>query len=128
MQTNFQMIQKGRISSVEGSPDRNGDLTAARVVPDTASDIVTRPLVIPWWLRGKMGELKQGVSVAYAMFEDGTGLILSRMDGEWSGTVIGNVEIINGNVNVPNGDVIASDISLKGHIHTAPDGVTSTPN
>ena len=30
--SNTQMIQKGKISSIEGEPDRNGDKTTARVV------------------------------------------------------------------------------------------------
>lgn len=79
--SNTQMIQKGKISSIEGEPDRNGDKTTARVLPSTADSLVTRPLTIPWYLRGDMGNLSPGVEVAYAMFEDGTGLILSRMDG-----------------------------------------------
>ena len=87
--SNTQMIQKGKISSIEGEPDRNGDKTTARVLPSTADSLVTRPLTIPWYLRGDMGNLSPGVEVAYAMFEDGTGLILSRMDGEWPGIVPG---------------------------------------
>ena len=30
--SNTQMIQKGKISSIEGEPDRNGDKTTARVL------------------------------------------------------------------------------------------------
>ena len=85
MNSNNQMIQKGKISSVEGKADRNGDKTTARVLPSTADSMVTRPLTIPWYLRGEMGNLTPGTEVAYAMFEDGTGIILSRMDGEWDG-------------------------------------------
>ena len=33
MNSNNQMIQKGKISSVEGKADRNGDKTTARVLP-----------------------------------------------------------------------------------------------
>ena len=84
MNSNNQMIQKGKISSVEGKTDRNGDKTTARVLPSTADSMVTRPLTIPWYLRGEMGNLTPGTEVAYAMFEDGTGIILSRME---SGTV-----------------------------------------
>lgn len=87
MNSNNQMIQKGKISSVEGKADRNGDKTTARVLPSTADSMVTRPLTIPWYLRGEMGNLTPGTEVAYAMFEDGTGIILSRMDGEWGGIV-----------------------------------------
>lgn len=128
MNSNNQMIQKGKISTVEGDADRNGDKTAARVLPCTADGMVTRPLTIPWWLRGKMGNLKPGDEVAYAMFEDGTGIILSRMDGEWDGTVPGSVKVEKGDVTVPDGDVTASGISLKTHTHAGVHGETSGPH
>lgn len=128
MNSNNQMIQKGKISTVEGAADRNGDKTAARVLPCTADGMVTRPLTIPWWLRGKMGNLKPGDEVAYAMFEDGTGIVLSRMDGEWDGTVPGSVKVEKGDVTVPDGDVTASGISLKTHTHAGVHGETSGPH
>lgn len=128
MNSNNQMIQKGNISTVEGAADRNGDKTTARVLPCTADGMVTRPLTIPWWLRGKMGNLKPGDEVAYAMFEDGTGIILSRMDGEWDGTVPGSVKVEKGDVTVPDGDVTASGISLKTHTHAGVHGETSGPH
>lgn len=122
MNSNNQMIQKGTISSIEGRPDRNGDLTAARVLPSTAEGAVTRPLTIPWFLRGEMGNLSPGTEVIYAMFEDGTGAILSRMDGEWSGTVPGDVTVKKGTFKVPDGDVEAGSVSLKNHRHTESEG------
>lgn len=128
MNSNNQMIQKGKISTVEGAADRNGDKTTARVLPCTADGMVTRPLTIPWWLRGKMGNLKPGDEVAYAMFEDGTGIILSRMDGEWDGTVPGSVKVEKGDVTVPDGDVTASGISLKTHTHAGVHGEISGPH
>lgn len=128
MNSNNQMIQKGKISTVEGAADRNGDKTTARVLPCTADGMVTRPLTIPWWLRGKMGNLKPGDEVAYAMFEDGTGIILSRMDGEWDGTVPGSVKVEKGDVTVPDGDVTASGISLKTHTHAGVHGETIGPH
>lgn len=100
METNNQTFQKGTISSVEGPTDRNGDNTTARVIPATGDGAVTRPLTLPWWLRGSTGNLKPGDEVAYAKFEDGTGIILSRMDGEWSGVVAGDVTISEGSVTV----------------------------
>ena len=128
MNSNNQMIQKGKISTVEGAADRNGDKITARVLPCTADGMVTRPLTIPWWLRGKMGNLKPGDEVAYAMFEDGTGIILSRMDGEWDGTVPGSVKVEKGDVTVPDGDVTGSGISLKTHTHAGVHGETSGPH
>lgn len=142
MNSNTQMIQKGTISSVEGDTDRNDDKTKARVLPCTADGMVTRPLTIPWWLRGKMGNLKPGDEVAYVMFEDGTGVILTRMDGNWDGTVPGDITVIKGSVevtegdltvttrsiSVPAGDVVASGISHTGHTHTGVHGETSGPH
>lgn len=132
--TNTQMIQKGKISSLDGGPDRNGDKTTARVLPSTAGSKVTLPLTIPWYLRGEMGSLSPGVEVAYAAFEDGTGVILSRMDGEWKGIVPGDVTIQKGEltisdkgITVPLADVQASSISLCNHTHTETGGETSGP-
>ena len=113
MNSNNQMIQKGKISSVEGKADRNGDKTTARVLPSTAD----------------------GTEVAYAMFEDGTGIILSRMDGEWDGIVPGDITVKKGaltmqdkGISVPSADVIATGISLTGHTHTdSMGGSTSGP-
>lgn len=78
-------INKGKISTIEGAADSNGDKTAARVLPDTADGVVTRPLVIPWHLRGKKGDLKPGVGVVFVQFDDGEGILISRADGEWPG-------------------------------------------
>lgn len=142
MNSNTQMIQKGTISSIEGEPDRNGDKTTARVLPCTADGLVTRPLTIPWWLRGKMGNLKPDDEVAYVMFEDGTGILLARMDGNWDGIVPGDVTVDKGNlvltegdatvqagsVSVPAGDVQATGISLTSHTHTGVHGETSGPH
>lgn len=142
MNSNTQMIQKGTISSVEGATDRNDDKTKARVLPCTADGMVTRPLTIPWWLRGKMGNLKPGDEVAYVMFEDGTGVILTRMDGDWDGTVPGDITVIKGSVevtegdltvttrsiSVPVGDVVASGISHTSHTHTGVHGETTGPH
>lgn len=108
------IIQKGKISTLEGKTDRNGDVTTARVIPCTADGAVTRPLTIPWWLRGIMGNLKPDDEVVYAVFEDGTGIILSRMDGEWEGTIAG--------------DIVVDGVSLTGHTHTGPGGETSGPH
>ena len=129
MNSNNQMIQKGKISSVEGKADRNGDKTTARVLPSTADSMVTRPL------RGEMGNLTPGTEVAYAMFEDGTGIILSRMDGEWGGIVPGDITVKKGaltmqdkGISVPSADVTATGISLTGHTHTdSRGGTTSGP-
>lgn len=128
MATTDQMIQKGTISTIEGSTDRNGDKTKARVLPGTADGSVTRPLTIPWWLRGKMGNLAPGVEVAFALFEDSSGVILTRMDGDWDGFVPGDVEV-DGNIKLK--DMESSGVSsYNSHTHSGVQGGsgnTSTP-
>lgn len=68
-------IQKGIVLSLEA----NG--TRARVQPTSQSDQVSRPLVIPWHMRGAAGNLAKGTEVVFVIFEDQTGLLLSRTDG-----------------------------------------------
>ena len=51
----------------------------ARVVPSEVGAKPTAKLTIPSDLRAK---LKKGTPVVYVEFGDGTGLILSRLDGE----------------------------------------------
>lgn len=75
-------IEKGVILSIEGSMDRNGNRTTARVQSMNAFGTTTLPLTIPWYLRGAMGNLCKGTEVVYTLFDDATGVILSRMDGE----------------------------------------------
>lgn len=52
------MLLKGKISSIEETTDQNGDAKVARIVPDVSGGSVTRPLIIPWHLRGKLGALR----------------------------------------------------------------------
>ena len=85
------MIDKGIISSFESDVDRNKDVFMARVLPSTAQSMPTRPLVISWHLRGVMGNLKVGDEVWFALANDLTGIIFERADGEWTGTIPGNV-------------------------------------
>lgn len=80
-------IEKGVILTIEGEPDRNDNYTKARVQSNTAVGTETLPLTIPWYLRGSMGNLEKGTEVVYAMFEDASGVILSRMDGNWEGKI-----------------------------------------
>ena len=108
------MIEKGIISSFETDVDRNGDTFMARILPSTAQSMPTRPLVIPWHLRGAMGNLKVGDVVWFALANDLTGIILERADGEWTGTIPGNVTT---------GKITATDLttksvaSINSHVH-----------
>ena len=76
-------ILKGKISSIEASPvDGKGHAATAKIISLTGG-AVTRPLVIPWYLRGTMGNLAPGIEVVYALFEDKSGYILGREDGNF---------------------------------------------
>lgn len=68
-------IEKGIVLSIEAGG------TLARVQPSSQSDRVSRPLVVPWHMRGSAGNLVKGTEVAFAIFEDQTGILISRMDG-----------------------------------------------
>ena len=68
-------ISKGTIASISGN--------TARVTPSDASGKPTAQITIPWHLRKKSGNLKKGTLVVYVVFEDFTGLLLGRADGEW---------------------------------------------
>lgn len=115
------IIDKGKISSFESETDRNGDLIKARVLPSTAQSMPTRPLVISWHLRGVMGNLKVGDDVWFALANDLTGIILERVDGEWSGTIPGDVTITGNQITegkTTTTDVKTSDVaSVNSHVH-----------
>lgn len=67
-------IRKGTIASISGN--------TARVVPSDASGEPTALITIPWHLRQEYGNLEKGTVVVYAVFDDATGLLLGRADGE----------------------------------------------
>lgn len=105
-------INKGKIASISGN--------TARVVPSDASGKPTAKITIPWHLRGDSGKLKKNTLVVYVEFEDSTGLLLGRADGEWGAYL----------PSLSTGDVTAGGISLKNHKHGGVDtgsGTTSTP-
>lgn len=68
------MIQKGKVSTI---------LDGGKMVTATpyAGGTVTAPLTVPFFL---INALPVGTPIAYAVFEDNTGIVLSRMDGEWN--------------------------------------------
>ena len=113
-------INKGTIASIDGN--------TARVVPSDAGGKPTAKITIPWHLRGGTGNLKKGTAVVYVEFDDSTGLLLGRADGEW-GAYLPSLKA--GSVSVPEGDVTASGVSLKGHTHSGVEtggGSTGKPN
>ncbi len=93
-------INKGKIGAIDGK--------TARVVPSDASEKPTAKITIPWHLRGKSGNLKKGTEVVYVEFDDATGLLLGRADGEW-GEFLPALKA---------DDVKAGDVSLKNHKHS----------
>lgn len=80
-------IDKGFISKIMGPNDWYGHPTKAQVNPCTNAGAITPALTIPWYLRGQIGNLKVGDEVAYCLFDDGTGVIIDRLDGEWTGVI-----------------------------------------
>jgi hypothetical protein len=126
------MVQKGRISAVEPAPvDAQGNETTARVIPATGDGIVTRPLIIPSRLRGLGGSLAPNVEVIFIVFEDCTGFIIDRADGEFFGEIYGDVTIhgsvnARGNVEARGNISAGADMSLGGDLHTG--AVTSYNN
>ncbi len=124
-------IQKGKISSIEASPlDNNGLATKAKVFSLTGGS-VTMPLTIPWYLRGTMGNLAADVEVVFALFEDKTGYILGRADGEFQGhmpydTTFDKGVAVTKNVNAAD-FVSATYGSTNEHTHTDSQSGTTTP-
>lgn len=70
------MLLKGKVSAV---------LDGGRAVTATpyAGGTVTAPMTVPAYL---IGVLPVGTPIAYVIFEDDTGLVISRMDGAWNVT------------------------------------------
>ena len=110
------MIDKGIVSSFEADVDRNNDVFMARVLPSTAQSMPTRPLIISWHLRGVMGNLKVGDEVWFALANDLTGIILERADGEWSGTIPGDVKTTG---KLTSTDLTTKSVtSINSHVHS----------
>lgn len=100
-------IDKGTIASV------NTAKNTARV--QTKAGIVTNDLVIPWHLRKGSGNLTKGIEVVFVEFDDQTGILLGRADGDWGYHFIASITAA-GNINAT-GDVMAGEISLQKHVH-----------
>ncbi len=94
-------IDKGTIASL------NTAKNTARV--QTKAGIVTNDLVVPWHLRGGSGNLKKGMEVVFVEFDDQTGILLGRADGDWGYYFIAGITAA--------GDVKAGGVSLQKHTH-----------
>lgn len=144
------IIDKGYISKILPDTDWNGHPCKATLNPCTNSGAITPALTIPWYLRGQMGSLKVGDCVAYALFDDGSGVIIDRLDGEWTGVIdyptktTGDV-VHEKNVTTQGNTAIKGDTEITGkakaadletnsvgsyndHTHTGVHGETSGPH
>lgn len=106
------MIEKGYISAIlEGGKK-------VTVIPAFSSDVVSHELVVPFFL---YKSLAVKMEIVYCWFQDDTGMVLGRMDGDWNHKIFDGVEIVSG-------DLVAPGVpSYTGHTHTCPDGSTSGP-
>lgn len=78
-------IEKGVILSFGKETDESGNNKTASVQSVSADGTSTMPITIPSNLRGAKGMLKKGTEVVYAVFDDESGVILCRIDGEQGG-------------------------------------------
>lgn len=111
------MIEKGVISALlDGGK-------SATVIPSFSDDQVSAALTVPFFLTGC---LSVGMAVVYAEFEDNTGVILSRLDGEWNHDLAGNVTV-QGNVTLS--DMTSDSVgSYNSHVHSNSAGTTTPPS
>ena len=111
---------KGMILSLEGPLDGNGNKTRARCCPLNKEELVTRPLTLPFYLRGSFGQLQKGTVVVYEVFDDETGIVIERMDGEWIG------QNVPGTVHVEKDVVVDGDVRVAGDITAGPNRISSS--
>lgn len=123
-------IDKGKITSIDGN--------SVRVVPCNESGLVSARVVVPWHLRDSSGNLAKGTEVIYVIFDDQTGILLGRADGNWGsylpGLTIGgtlNAAGVTAKSSITAGSIAATtvkagDVSLESHKHSVTDGATET--
>lgn len=101
-------ISKGTVSALY-----EGGKKAA--IKPYLGEVVTPELVVPFFL---FDCLEVGMPVVYVAFEDGSGIVLARMDGEWNHKLKDSVEITTGDVVISAGDLrTASVASFNNHKH-----------
>lgn len=108
-------IQKGLISTLVSKYE-------ATAVICNAPGAVSCTLTIPFFL---VDCLEVGMPVAFVEFDDCTGVVLARMDGEWNHDLEGSVNVQE---NVTTTDLITGVAGFNGHTHTGVHGETGTPN
>lgn len=80
------MVNKGKVSALHDG----GKLAA---VTRYTGEIVTAGLVVPWYL---IGALSVGDPVIYSLFDDNTGIILHRADGDGVGGFSVSAKVVDG--------------------------------
>lgn len=108
-------IKKGLVSTLPGKYEA----TAAICNHPGA---VSCTLTVPFYL---VGCLKVGMPIAFVEFDDCTGLVLARMDGDWNHDLEGSVNVQE---NVTTSDMITPTAGFNAHTHTGVHGETSTPH
>lgn len=106
------MIEKGKISAILDGGKK------VTIIPAFSRAVVSHELVVPFFL---FECLEVNMEVVYAYFQDNTGIVLARTDGEWNHKIWDGVEIVTGDLKthaVP---------SYHNHTHTCPEGTTSGP-
>lgn len=104
-------VGKGTIQQISGS--------TATVIPDEHPEMVTLPLVVPFYWRETMGNLKPGEKVYYIEDNAMAGYIIGRTNGDWDNTIRGELTVTK--------DVSAGGISLVEHTHTGNMGNPTSP-
>lgn len=119
------MLEHGMIDDILPPMDADGLPTRAKVLPGSTAAAPTMPLVIPWQLRGELGGLAIGTDVVFCVFDDCTGMILARADGEGGKIFPWDVEFKK-EITAETG--VIAGIRYETHTHTAPHGETSGPH
>lgn len=109
-------INKGLVSAIQ---DGGKSITA---VISNAPGAVSCTLTVPFFL---LECLEIGMPIAFVEFEDCTGLVLARMDGEWNHDLKGEVRV---ELEVTASDFVADTAAFNSHTHTGVHGETTTPH
>ena len=111
-------VDKGFISKIHADPvDFAGHPRFLQVNPGTNSGAITPKITIPFYLRGLTGNLKVGDEVAYALFDDGTGVVIDKLSGDWEGVLDYPLEV-TGDVLHDQTTTIVGDTTHKANVMT----------
>lgn len=83
--------------------------------------VVTRPLVVPYYWRELMGNLKVGETVYYIEDDAHDGMIIARADGNWDQTIRGTLTVeqavtFNATLSVQSDITAQSNVTVQGSI------------